>query len=50
LSAKLQKVQELLDRGKPHDAWQALTKIDVGYGGLAAPASIELSERIGDRR
>jgi pimeloyl-ACP methyl ester carboxylesterase len=50
LSAKLQKVQELLGRGKPHDAWQALTKIDVGYGGLAAPASIELAMRIGDRR
>jgi hypothetical protein len=50
LSAKLQKVQDLLDRGKPHDAWKALTKIDVRYGGLAAPRSIDLAERIGDRR
>jgi hypothetical protein len=50
MSAKLQKVKDLLDRDKPHDAWQALTKIDVQFGGLAAPASVELAQKIGDRR
>jgi hypothetical protein len=50
MSAKLQDVSDLLDRGKPHDAWQQLVKLDVRYGGLAAPQSIEIGRRIGERR
>jgi pimeloyl-ACP methyl ester carboxylesterase len=50
MSAKLQEVSDLLDRGKPHDAWQQLAKLDVRYGGLAAPQSIEIAGRIGGRR
>ena len=50
LSAKLRDVNDLLDHGRPHDAWQQLVKLDVRYGGLAAPQSIEIGSRIGERR
>ena len=50
LAAKLHHVSELLDRDKPHDAWESLTKINIRYGGLAAPDSIALEQRIGSRR
>jgi Esterase PHB depolymerase len=50
LAAKLQHVNELLDRGKSHDAWLALAKIDARYGGLALPQSIEIEQRIGSQR
>jgi hypothetical protein len=50
MGAKLRDVRDLLDRGKPHDSWQQLVKLDVRYGGLAAPQSIEIGSRIGGRR
>jgi pimeloyl-ACP methyl ester carboxylesterase len=50
MSAKLRDVNDLLERGKSHDAWQQLVKLDVRYGGLAAPQSIEIGGRIGGRR
>jgi hypothetical protein len=50
LAAKLQHVSELLDRDKPHDAWESLIKIGIRYGGLATPESIALEQRIGSRR
>jgi hypothetical protein len=49
-AAKLQEVKDLVDRDKPGDAWRLLAKIDLHYGGLAAPQSVELAQRIGDRR
>jgi len=39
-----------LDRGKPGDAWRLLVKIDLQYGGIAAPQSVKFAQRIGDRR
>jgi hypothetical protein len=50
LAAELQRVAELIDRDKPHDAWRSLTKLDTRYGGLAARQSIQLEQRIGSRR
>jgi pimeloyl-ACP methyl ester carboxylesterase len=47
MAKDLGKVQELLDHHQPRDAWRALSKIDVRYGGLAAPQIIELEQRIG---
>jgi hypothetical protein len=49
LSADLQRVTELLDRDKSHDAWRSLTKLDMRYGGLAAPEIIQLNQLIGSR-
>jgi pimeloyl-ACP methyl ester carboxylesterase len=43
----LRNVQELLDHHKPRNAWRALSKIDVRYGGLASPQIIEFEQRIG---
>ena len=50
LAADVQHIAELIDRDKPHEAWQSLTKLDIRYGGLAAPESIQLAQRIGSRR
>jgi hypothetical protein len=50
LAAQLQHVNELLDRGKTHDAWLALAKVDARYGGLALPQTIDLQQRIGSQR
>jgi pimeloyl-ACP methyl ester carboxylesterase len=50
LDAKLQGVKALVDRGRHHEAWQQLVKIDVRYGGLAAPDSVALSRQIGEQR
>lgn len=50
MSADLQRTVALLDRDKPHDAWRSLTKLDLRYGGLAAPEVIQLEQRIGSRR
>lgn len=50
LAADLRRVADLIERDKPHDAWRALTKFDIRYGGLAAAESIELEDRIGARR
>jgi hypothetical protein len=50
LAADSQRIADLLDRDKPHDAWRSLTKFDIRYGGLAAPETIQLEQRIGSRR
>jgi dienelactone hydrolase len=50
MAADLQSIAELLDRDKPRDAWRALTKVDIHYGGLAAAEIGRLEERIGSRR
>jgi hypothetical protein len=50
LAADLGRVADLIERDKPHDAWRSLTKLDIRYGGLAAPESTQLAERIGSRR
>src|ERR1700722_12822358 len=50
MAADLQHIAEFIERDKPHDAWRSLTKLDIRYGGLAAPAIIELEQRIGSRR
>jgi hypothetical protein len=50
LTADVQHIVELIDRDKPHDAWQSLTKLDIRYGGLAAAEIIQLEQRIGSRR
>jgi len=50
LAADLQDIAQLIDRDKPHDVWRSLTKLDVRYGGLAAPEIIQLEQRIGSRR
>jgi hypothetical protein len=47
MSEKLQGVKDLLDRDKSHDASKLLTKIDIRYGGLVAPESVNLAGRIG---
>ena len=49
LAADLQHVAELIERDKPRDAWRSLTKLDIRYGGLAAPESIQLEQRLGPR-
>jgi pimeloyl-ACP methyl ester carboxylesterase len=46
LRGKLQQVKELIEHDKLHDAAQTLSKIDVHFGGLAAPESVELFRRI----
>jgi Phospholipase/Carboxylesterase len=50
LAVDLQRISELLDRDKPHDAWRSLTKADIHYGGLAAPEIDQLEQRIGAQR
>jgi hypothetical protein len=50
LAADLQRIDGLLDRDKPHDAWRSLTKTDMRYGGLAATEIDQLEQRIGSRR
>jgi hypothetical protein len=50
MAADLQRIAELIEQDKPNDAWRSLTKLDIRYGGLAAPAIIELEQRIGSRR
>jgi hypothetical protein len=50
MAADFQRVVDLLDRDKPHDAWRSLTKLDIRYGGLAAPGISQLEQRIGPRR
>ena len=43
LSTELQQVESAFGRGESKLAKQLLTKVDVRYGGLAAPRSIELA-------
>jgi pimeloyl-ACP methyl ester carboxylesterase len=50
LAADLQRIAELLDRDKPHDAWRSLTKADTRYGGLAAAEIEQFEQRVGSRR
>jgi hypothetical protein len=50
MAADFQRIAKFIERDKPHDAWRSLTKLDIRYGGLAAPAIIELEQRIGSRR
>jgi hypothetical protein len=50
LAGDLGRVADLIERDKTHDAWQSLTKLDIRYGGLAAPESTQLAESIGSRR
>jgi hypothetical protein len=47
MAKDLSSVEELLDRHKPRDAWRALSKIDIRYGGLASPQIIDFEQRIG---
>jgi hypothetical protein len=49
VATKLEQVGELIGRGKSRDALNLLKKIDKRYGGLAAPGSVELEEKIEDR-
>jgi len=46
LDVQLDKVQALLDSGKADDARRLLVTIDARYGGLAAPRSVMLAERL----
>ena len=46
LTARLQQVEGLLTDGKLDDARKRLEQVDVRYGGVAAPRSVELAERI----
>jgi dienelactone hydrolase len=46
LTAQLQQVEGLLTNGKHDDARKQLEKVDARYGGVAAPRSVELAERI----
>ena len=46
LTAELRHVEDLLADRKSDDALKLLEKIDVHYGGLAAPRSIALAEQI----
>ena len=50
MAADLQRVADLLGHDNPHDAWRSLTKLDIRYGGLAAPEIIQLEQSIGSRR
>lgn len=49
MRGKLQQVRDLIDHDKLHDATRSLSKIDVRFGGLAAPQSVELSQTIAAR-
>jgi hypothetical protein len=46
LAVKLQSVRDHLEHGKKQDALRELKNIDLRYGGLAAPDSLHLLERI----
>jgi hypothetical protein len=46
LGAKLQHASDRLSQGKPHDALQELRQIDLRYGALAAPESLELLQQV----
>ena len=46
LAGKLQRVRDYVVRGKKLDALKELKGIDLRYGGLAAPDTLELRERI----
>jgi hypothetical protein len=46
LAAKLRRVRDHLERGAKQEAVKELKSIDLRYGGLAAPDSVELLERI----
>jgi hypothetical protein len=50
LAQKLQHVGELVHQGESRDARRALTELDTRYGGLAAPQSIDLAQRIAAHR
>jgi Esterase PHB depolymerase len=50
LQAKLAEAKAAMDRDDARNAWRLLNKIDARYGGLAAPASLDLAERIEARR
>ena len=50
LAADLQRISDLVDRDKPHEAWRSLTKLDIHYGGLAEAEIDQLERRIGARR
>ena len=49
LESKLQQVQRLIAGGRLHQARTLLDTIDTRHGGLAAPRSIELAQRINPR-
>jgi predicted esterase len=49
MNAQLQQAQDLSTQGKTDDARRLLEKIDAHYGGLAAPRSVALAEKIGSR-
>jgi pimeloyl-ACP methyl ester carboxylesterase len=46
MDAELQQAQKLVEQHKPDDARKLLEQIDARYGGLAAPQSVELMQRI----
>lgn len=46
MNGELQQVETLLAAGKADDARALLNKIDLHYGGLAAPRSTELAEKL----
>lgn len=46
LNVELQQVADQLSHGKPDPAQTLLNKVDARYGGLAAPRSIDLAEKI----
>jgi len=50
LAAQLDQVAGLAAGSKPDDAWGPLARLDARYGGLAAPRSVELAERLSARR
>ncbi|WP_114239557.1 PHB depolymerase family esterase [Dyella sp. C9] len=47
LSAQLDQVQALIQRGSDDEARQRLQQIDTRFGGLAAPRSLTLATRLG---
>jgi pimeloyl-ACP methyl ester carboxylesterase len=50
IAAKLKEVQSLIDSGKTRDARALLKKTDAHFAGLAAPASVELAEKMAAER
>ena len=50
MQAQLAEAKASIERGKAADARRLLEKIDARYGGLAAPESLELAQRIDARR
>jgi dienelactone hydrolase len=46
ISEQLQEVDDLLGRGKSHDARALLQKIDIRFAGLAATKSVELAQKL----